>query len=64
MSAQMAAAVSANECGQHFGLSENTVRRWIRSGRLRADKHGCVDREVLSEVAAAIGPDTVRARLR
>jgi excisionase family DNA binding protein len=63
--------VSANEAAQRFGLSEKTVRRWIKSGRLTADKHGRAYRVSLSELAAVIGrenghdggpsPDTVRS---
>ena len=54
----MSAMVSANEAAHRFGLSEKTVRRWIKSGRLKADKSGRAYRVMLSEVAALIGPDT------
>ena len=54
--------MSANEAAHHFGLSEKTVRRWIKSGRLKADKSGRAYRVTLSEVAALIGPDTAHDR--
>jgi excisionase family DNA binding protein len=54
----MSAIVSANEAAHHFGLSEKTVRRWIKSCRLKADKSGRAYRVTLSEVAALIGPNT------
>src|SRR5215207_8845737 len=54
----MSAIVSANEAAHHFGLSEKTVRRWIKAARLKADKSGRAYRVALSEVGALIGPDT------
>jgi excisionase family DNA binding protein len=54
----MSTIVSANEAAHRFGLSEKTVRRWIASGKLKADKRGRSYRVVLSEVAALTGHDT------
>jgi excisionase family DNA binding protein len=56
--AGMSAIVSANEAAHHFGLSEKTVRRWIKAGRLKADKSGRAYRVVLSEVGALVVTDT------
>jgi excisionase family DNA binding protein len=53
----MSAIVSANEAARHFGLSDKTVRRWITSGKLKADKRGRAFRVVLAEVGALVGHD-------
>jgi hypothetical protein len=53
----VSAVVSANEATRRFGASDKAARRWIRSGRLKADKHGRADCVDLSEVAALIGAD-------
>jgi excisionase family DNA binding protein len=53
--------VSAIEAAHHFGLSEKTVRRWIASGKLRADKRGRAYRVDLSELATVIGRDNGHA---
>jgi len=58
----MIAIVSANEAAHHLGLSEETVRRWIASGRLKADESGRADRATLSEAAALLGPATAHTR--
>jgi len=58
----MSAIVSANEAAHRFGLSEKTVRRWIKSGKLNADKSGRAYRVMLSEVEALIAPDTAHDR--
>lgn len=58
MATDLSAIVSANEAAHHFGLSEKTVRRWIKSGKLKADKSGRAYRVALSEVGALIAPDT------
>jgi excisionase family DNA binding protein len=58
----MSDVVSANEAAHRFGLSEKTVRRWIKSGRLKADKSGRAYRVMLSEVAGLIAPDTAHDR--
>jgi excisionase family DNA binding protein len=58
----MSDIVSANEAAHRFGLSEKTVRRWITSGKLKADKSGRAYRVMLSEVAALITPDTAHDR--
>jgi excisionase family DNA binding protein len=58
----MSEVVSANEAARRFGLSEKTVRRWIASGKLKADKRGRAYRVALSEVAALSGHDTAHDR--
>ena len=58
----MSTIVSANEAAHRFGLSEKTVRRWIASGKLKADKSGRAYRVMLSEVAALVEPDTAHDR--
>src|SRR4051812_11597518 len=54
----MSTIVSANEAAHRFGLSEKTVRGWIASGKLKADKSGRAYRVLLSEVATLVEPDT------
>ncbi len=48
----MSAHVSAAEAARMYGLSDKTVRRWIRSGRLRADKRDGAYSVALADVSA------------
>jgi excisionase family DNA binding protein len=58
----MSTIVSANEAVHRFDLSEKTVRRWIASGKLKADKRGRSYRVDVSEVAALTGHNTTHDR--
>jgi len=60
MLSAMSEVVSANEAAHRFGVSEKTVRRWIASGKLKADKSGRAYRVVLSEVGALSGYHTAQ----
>jgi hypothetical protein len=51
----MPAHVSAAEAARVCGLSEKTVRRWIRAGRLRADKRDGAYSVALDDVSALAG---------
>ena len=51
MSAQVSAAEAARVCG----LSEKTVRRWIKAGKLRADRQAGTYSVDLDEVSALAG---------
>ena len=55
MSAHTSAHVSAAEAARLYGLSEKTVRRWIRAGRLRADKRDGTYSVALDDVSALAG---------
>src|SRR3954453_21362247 len=55
MSAHTSAYVSAAESARLCGLSEKTVRRWIKAGRLRADKVDGAYSVDLAEVSALAG---------
>jgi hypothetical protein len=47
--------VSAAEAARMYGLSEKTVRRWIKSGQLRADKSAGAYSVALEDVSAMAG---------
>jgi excisionase family DNA binding protein len=62
-------AMSAKEAAGVLGVSEKTARRWVLSGRLRADKHGRsfrIPREAIAAIAGQAdspSPDTGQAGL-
>jgi len=47
--------LSAHQAAAHCGVNEKTVRRWIKRGRLRADKRDGVYRVSLEDVADLCG---------
>jgi len=51
----MSAQMSAAEAARVYGLSEKTVRRWIRAGRLRADMQAGTYSVALDDVSALAG---------
>jgi hypothetical protein len=51
----MSAYLSAHQAAAHCGVNEKTVRRWIKRGRLRADKRDGVYRVALEDVTALCG---------
>jgi excisionase family DNA binding protein len=53
----MSVIMSARQAAAHCGLSEKTVRRWIASGRLNADKVGRDFQVDLEQLAALYGQD-------
>jgi excisionase family DNA binding protein len=53
----MAEVVSANRGAEVLGLSEKTIRRWIKAGRLKAERHGRDYRIDLGELLAVGGQD-------
>src|SRR5690349_11516252 len=55
MTTDLSAHVSAAEAARLCGLSEKTVRRWIKAGKLRADKIDGAYSVVLDEVSALAG---------
>jgi excisionase family DNA binding protein len=69
----MGRAVTAKEAADELGVVERTVRRWIGSGELPAEKHGgafVIDLDAAREVhrhsraGRAIGRSTELAELR
>jgi excisionase family DNA binding protein len=55
MTTHTSAHVSAAEAARMYGLSEKTVRRWIKSGRLRAGMVQGAYSVALDDVAAQVG---------
>jgi excisionase family DNA binding protein len=53
----MSIIMSARQAAAHCGLSEKTVRRWIASGRLNADKMGRDFQVDLDQLAALCGQE-------
>jgi excisionase family DNA binding protein len=55
MATDLSAHVSAAEAARLCGLSEKTVRRWIKAGKLRADRQAGAYSVDLAEVSALAG---------
>jgi excisionase family DNA binding protein len=53
----MAEVVSANRGAEVLGLSEKTIRRWIKAGKLKAERHGRDYRIDLGELLAIGGQE-------
>lgn len=55
MTTHTSAHVSAAEAARMYGLSEKTVRRWIKAGKLRADMVQGAYSVALNDVSALVG---------